>query len=76
LIEQRKKMKRVIRNIPTKDLLLLLAQANKLSCPFVDLGFDTERKVVSVTPITTAEGNKRFDQGKEGTSMEDLINES
>lgn len=68
--------KKVIRNIPTSQLLLLLAQANSLDCQFVDLSFDVEKRRVSITPIGKDEAMKRFTDGTEGTNMEDLINES
>lgn len=68
--------KRIIRNIPTHQLLLLLAQANSIGCPFVDVSFDVERRNVSIIPISKDESRKRFTDGKEGTDMEDLISES
>lgn len=67
---------KVIRNIPTKDLLLLLAQANSLGYPFVDLFFDVQNKVIKIQPISINEGRKRFTDGRGETNMEDLINES
>lgn len=67
--------KRVIRNIPTKDLLLLLAQANALGCQFVDLSFNVEKRTVGITPISRGEAMQRFEAGKEGTNMEDLISD-
>lgn len=67
--------KRVIRNIPTKELLLLLAQANALGCPYVDLNFDVQRRSVGITPISKDEIMNRFQDGREGTNMEDLISD-
>lgn len=69
-------MKKVIRNIPTKDLLLLLAQANSIGAPFVDIGFNVEKRSLTIQPISREESQKRFIDGKEGTDIEDIINES
>lgn len=69
------KFKKVIRNIPTKELLLLLAQANAIGCQFVDLSFDMEKRSVGITPISREEVMHRFEGGKEGTNMEDLISD-
>ena len=70
------KGKRIIRNIPTKDLLLLLAQANTMNCPYVDIILDQDRGKLTIQPITVEEGRQRFVEGKEGTNIEDLINDN
>lgn len=70
------RQRKVIRNIPTKNLLLLLAQANYLDCPYVDLNFDVEKRSVGVTPISKQEFLNRFSEGSDGTNMEDIISES
>lgn len=67
---------RVIRNIPTRELLLLLAQANSLGCPVIDLYFDVQNKVIKIQPISVDQNRKRFTDGAGETNMEDLINES
>lgn len=69
-------MRKVIRNIPTRELLLLLAQANSIGAPFIDITFDNERKSLTIQPISIVESKKRYIDGKEGTDMEDIINES
>lgn len=69
-------MKKAIRNIPTAQFLLLLAQANSINCPYVDLTFDTVRRSVTIIPISRDESMERFNEGKDGTDIEDLINET
>lgn len=67
---------RTINNVPTKDLLLLLAQANQMGCPYVDLHFNLTNKTLNVEPIAIEEVNKRFDEGHSPLSMDELIDES
>lgn len=67
--------RKVIRNIPTSRLLLLLAQANALGCKFVDVSFYPDTNTIGVTPITLDETRKRFMDGNDKTSMEDIIND-
>ncbi len=74
--------KKVIRNIPTASMLLLLAQANKIGCPYIDLYFDSKEGAVYIQPITPEAFTKRFEQddmkGNEGgqINLEDLNEDS
>jgi hypothetical protein len=69
-------MKAKIRNISTKDILFQLAKVNLAGFPFVDLEFDTLKKLISITPISQDEREKRtLPEDREGTSVEDAIND-
>lgn len=67
--------KKVIRNVPTGGLLLLLAQANAIGAAFVDVSFDTSERKLGIAPIHKDEQMKRFMEGKDRTDMDDIINE-
>lgn len=66
---------RTLKNVPTKELLLLLAQANNLGCPYVDLRFNMEQHTLHVQPIDTQEISDRFAAGTGAIDIEDIIDD-
>lgn len=70
-------MKTTIRNIQTKDLLLLLARINAAEFPFIDLQFNAVKRTIAVIPISREMVDERRSNNEdEGTSnIEDIINE-
>lgn len=66
---------RTISNVPTRELLLMMAQANSMGCPYVDLIFDDDTKMMRVQPISPTEVTKRFDDGTPPLTMEDIIDD-
>lgn len=53
---------------------MLLAQANYIGAQFVDLTFYFDTNTIGITPVMKDDVMKRFQEGTDGTSMEDIIN--
>lgn len=72
----KKKYNTIVRNIATKDLLFLLAKANSMEdCPYVDVIFDIERKVILISPVSEKEHTRRVTpQDKVDLNIEGIIN--
>ena len=54
----------VVRNVLTKDLLLILAQVNSQEIPYVDAIIDTQKRGLYIRPVTVEEYEKRTGNGK------------
>jgi len=61
-----------IRNILTKDLLLLLAQANSMGANCIDIYYDISQQALFVAPVSDEKFDKRKKANDEKINLEEM----